>query len=615
MPSPWLMKAEGPREKVKRGTPVESVQPSRNGHARDNRDISSILEGWLFLVADHAGELARCTEVGLDVDLWTRDGIEKTVKGRNIILVFNHIGEEKTSEFQALEMVRSSGAEQIRVWKPFSLGDDKHPTLKELAAQYSLAEMLWWDKPWEYDAPATKAERRSGWPCSDLGNAERMASRYGSSIRFCRPWKKWLVWNGQRWAQDDLGTVNVMAKATMRKILDEAAGAYDQAERMELAKWALKCEASVRIKSMLELVWSEPRIPVLPVIFDSNPWLFNCPNGTVDLKAGTIRNHDRADLITRMSPVEFIPGAPCPLWESTIERIFNGDADVIAFIQRLFGLCLTGDVSQQMLPIFWGEGANGKSTILNTILDIMGPDYAIAAPPGLLFAKNNNGHPTDKASLFGMRLVVDLESAEGAQINEALVKQLTGSDRISARRMREDFWTFLPTHKIIIGTNNQPAIRETQNAIWRRLKLVPFTVQIPESEQIADLPARLKAEAPGILAWCVRGCSDWVKHGLQTPAIIQAATAEYRAEEDVLGTFIADECTTLPGTRVKASTLYGRYRKYMELAGVNPVSQTSFGRAMKKLGFERLQSNGSWYLGIDMRRDVEPANERTRTSY
>jgi putative DNA primase/helicase len=341
----------------------------------------------------------------------------------------------------------------------------------------------------------------------------------------------------------------------------------------------------------------------LPAALDPSPWLFNCPNGTIDLRTGNMKGHERGDLITRMSPVDFDPVSTCPIWDETISRIFAGDSGLIRFVRQIFGMALTGDVSTQILPIFFGEGGNGKSTVLNALLDIMGPDYAIVAPPGLLFSKNNEGHPTDKASLFGMRLVVDFESAEGARLNEALVKQLTGSDRISARRMREDFWTFLPTHKLVLCTNNQPAITETKNAIWRRLKLVPFTVEIPESEQKADLPKLLQAEFPGILAWCVRGCVDWVTNGLKTPETVARATAEYRAEEDALGSFIADECITGPGLRVKASKLYHRYRSNMDRSGLVSSTMTAFGRSMTKKGYEKISSNGKWYLGIDLRSD------------
>lgn len=579
------------------------TEPHRNGNGQlKHKDISSICEDWIFLVEDHAGVLARCCDPGLTVDLWSNAG---QIKDKKAILVFPHVGDHKKDQFEVLGIARAAKPALLRVWTPFGLGDEQTPDLKALGSRYSLAELLFWDKPWEYDAPPAPPEKRTGWPCTDYGNAERMASRYGAVIRFCHPWKKWLVWNGQRWGTDDVGKVDVLAKQTIRRILDEAAGAFDTEERKALASWAVKCETAGRVTSLMKLVRTEFKIPILPSFLDPDPWLFNCPNGTVNLKSGRMREHDRSDMITRMSPVEFDIEAECPLWESTIDRIFNSDEDLISFVQRLFGICLTGDVSEQILPIFFGEGGNGKSTILNALLDIMGPDYAIAAPPGLLFTTKGDKHPTDKASLFGMRLVVDMESAESARLNEAVVKQLTGSDRISARRMREDFWTFNPTHKLIIGTNNQPAIQETKNAIWRRLKLVPFTVEIPESEQDGSLPEKLRAEYPGILAWCSRGCVDWVQGGLRTPSVVKAATAEYRAEEDALGSFIEDECITDSSVRCRASQLYQRYRKGLEGFGMVNLTQTAFGRAMAKRGFEKHSSNGIWYLGIALRQKEE----------
>jgi putative DNA primase/helicase len=285
----------------------------------------------------------------------------------------------------------------------------------------------------------------------------------------------------------------------------------------------------------------------------------------------------------------------------------------MGFVQRLFGMALTGDVSEQILPIFFGDGGNGKSTILNALLDILGPDYAIVAPPGLLFKKHSDAHPTAQASLFGMRLVVDLESAEGARLNETLVKQLTGSDRISARRMREDFWTFLPTHKLILCTNHQPTVGETKSAIWRRLKLVPFNVEIPEAEQRHDLPQLLRDEFPGILAWAVRGCVEWVSSGLKTPEIIQTATSEYRDAEDMLGQFIKDACITGPNLRVKSTRLYQAFCNSLQQSSNSLISQTSFGRTMVKRGFVRHESHGIWYLDIDLRRDYQLRKKKSKS--
>jgi putative DNA primase/helicase len=339
---------------------------------------------------------------------------------------------------------------------------------------------------------------------------------------------------------------------------------------------------------------------------DRDPWLLNCLNGTIDLRTGKLRPHRREDQITALAPVEFRPHAPCPGWITFLDRIFDHNAELIGFVNRLLGIALTGDITEQVLPILYGNGANGKTTLLTAMLEILGDDYAMMAPPGLLVMRHGEPHPTERALLHGKRLVVDMESAEGARLNEAWVKQLTGSDQIMARRMREDFWKFSPTHKIIMGTNHKPEIRETKNAIWRRVKLVPFTVSIPEEEQVRDLPKQLRAEYPGILAWAVRGCLDWLKSGLKPPQEVVEATAEYRAEQDALAEFLAEECFIEPQRSAKATPLYDRYRRRM---GDDALTQRAFGRAMTERGFERYTNNGTYYRGIGLRHETGAEND------
>ena len=320
---------------------------------------------------------------------------------------------------------------------------------------------------------------------------------------------------------------------------------------------------------------------MLPAELDADSWLLNVKNGTIDLRTGELRPHRREDLITSLATVKYDPAAACPLWTSILDRIFDRNAELITdpklkgaeatknaeligFWRRLCGLSLTGVVTEQVLPILWGAGANGKSTILKVLLEMLGPDYSLVAPPGLLIVRNGEHHPTERAALFGKRLVVDLESAEGARLNENLVKQLTGSDKISARLMREDFWEFEPTHKLMMCTNHRPEIRETKNAIWRRLKLIPFEVVIADADQIRDLTQRLQAEHAGILAWCVQGCLEWQHDGLGVPDKVALATQEYRADEDLIAGFLAEECTINDQLNAKATPLYLRYKSSTE---------------------------------------------------
>jgi putative DNA primase/helicase len=358
---------------------------------------------------------------------------------------------------------------------------------------------------------------------------------------------------------------------------------------------------------MIDNAWSELGIPVLPEDLDTKAWLLNCTNGTLDLKTGILRPHDRTDLLTRCISVAYDPKAACPTWEKFLWRIMGGtvtpedpdmrmgelevrqQADIraralIDFLQRAIGHSLTGDTREQCLFIFWGRGANGKSTLINTLLTLLGP-YAMKATAALLMVTRNDRHPTERADLFGTRFVAAIETEEGGRLNEVFVKEATGGDPIRARRMREDFWQFDPTHKVFLATNHKPVIRGTDHAIWRRIKLVPFTIVLPDTEQDKQLPAKLHAELPGILAWAVRGCLAWQQNGLGEPDAVTQATAGYREEMDVFEGFLRDECHRLPGAQGKASELYDAYERWCNANDVEALSKRTFGLRLADSGF------------------------------
>jgi P4 family phage/plasmid primase-like protien len=445
---------------------------------------------------------------------------------------------------------------------------------------------------------------------TDMGNAERLVARWGKRIRYCYSWKKWLVYDGKRWVVDAEPAIAAMAKKTALRIYKEVATIANDAERTALAKWAIQCERRAFQANMIELAKSEPGIPIKPEVFDRDPWLLNVQNGTIDLRTGDLRPHRREDLITRIIPIEFDPAALCPLWDSVLTKVFGGKADLVTFWDRLCGLSLTGVTQEQILPILWGSGSNGKSTVVKTLVNLLGPDFAMISPPGLLLKKHHEAHPTDRASLYKMRLVVEMETAEGIRLDESLVKHLTGGDPITCRRMHEDYWSFDPTHKLMLCTNHKPEIRGQDHAIWRRQRLVPFTVTIPDSEAITDLPERLRAEYPGILARCVRGCLNWQRNGLRPPDEVTEATTEYRNEQDTLGGFLMDECIQKTQLRAKSKQLYDRYRRWAEGSGENALSQKRFGQAMTDRGFKRFTNNGTWYSGLGLRSD-EADGERS----
>lgn len=438
-------------------------------------------------------------------------------------------------------------------------------------------------------------------PRTDYGNAERMIARHGHNIRYCYRWSKWLHWDGRRWQIDENGAVHRFAKDTARKMCQEAATIDDKDARKAHVGWSFTSESRARIESMLALATSEEGIPITPDDMDGDPWLFNCLNGTLDLKTGNLRGHRRGDCITQLCPIEYDPSARCPLWDQTLDLFFAKDAELIDYFDRLCGYALVGVIRDHIMPIAYGKGCNGKSTILGTLLEAFGPDYAMKCPPDMLMAKKNDAHPTERTDLFRKRLVVAIESETGRRLNETMVKELTGGDRIRARRMREDNWEFKPTHTLIMATNHKPVIRGTDRGIWRRLKLIPFTVSVEGDQDDKEMPEKLRKELPGILARCVRGCLKWQQKGLDEPESVRKATEGYRREQDVLASFMEEHTLQGPQYRVRCNELYARYKQETEGGNEFVMSLREFGEAMKERGIDTRRSDGKWYIGIALR--------------
>lgn len=439
---------------------------------------------------------------------------------------------------------------------------------------------------------------------TDLGNAQRLVFRHGKDLRYAEGIGQWYVWDGRRWRARGVGSVIARAKETVRSIVTEIPKDADQATRQKMHSHAMHSESARAIRDMVKLAESESLIIVEPGDLNSNQFAYNPTNGTIDMSTATARPHRREDLITKMSPVEYHPDAKCPIWESFLSRVFaknpedpadTGDADLIAFIQRLLGYCITGSVEEQVLPIFWGSGSNGKSTLLNVVREVMGKDYAVKAPRGLLMQKHTESHPTELTVLFGARLVIATETRRGQRLSEELVKDLTGGESITARHMRQDFFEFEPTHKIILCTNHRPRIPESDDGIWRRVILVPFKTRFwnPTKGEVGpdhlqrdnSLIKKLRDEFPGILAWMVRGCMEWQRIGLMAPASVQEETESYRSEEDRTGQYLEDRCVISNGgkdTTLKA--VYADYCKWCEEGGYRHLARNDFSADLRSHG-------------------------------
>jgi putative DNA primase/helicase len=425
---------------------------------------------------------------------------------------------------------------------------------------------------------------------TDLGNAQRLVARHGQDIRYCVSSGKFLVWNGSSWVTDTTGEVERLAKGTVKAMYSEATELPD-AGRMALIKHALKSEAAFRFRAMIDLTKSEPGMPVTPEQLDADPWLLNCANGTLDLRTGRLLQFNRENLCTKVAPVEFDPDAECPTWKSFLKRIMAEDSGLIRFLQRAVGYSLTGITAEQVLFFLYGTGANGKTTFVETFRKVVG-DYAQQADFKSFLETRNDGARNDLARLPGARFVTAVEAGEGRKLDETTIKQVTGGDTITARFLYHEYFEFTPQFKLFLVANHKPNIAGTDEAIWRRIRLIPFNVTIPPEERDRKLPVTLERELPGILAWAVRGCLDWQKNGLGAPEQVSKATADYRREMDTLADFLEEVCVIGVKESVPASQLYTSFQNWCQRNGEQPMSQKAFGMKLGERGFQKGKTRG-----------------------
>ena len=441
----------------------------------------------------------------------------------------------------------------------------------------------------ELDAIAASVSRYPPHPLllqanrTDLGNAERFEAFAQERFRYVHPWSAWLVYDDGRWRRDGDGAAVRAARDMLRSMAASAEGLADKGERDELVKHALDSESSGRISSMLSL--SQALLPVAPDVLDRDPDLLNVANGTLDLRTGALRPHDRGDYLTRIAPVPYDSDARCPQWDAFLARILKDNARLIAFLQRAVGYALTGHTHEQVLLLLYGVGANGKSTFLETVRAMMG-DYATQADFTTFLKRDSEGARNDLARLVGTRFVSAVEAEAGKPLAEPLVKQLTGGDTITARFLFKEFFDYRPAFKIWLAANHKPTVTGADHGIWRRLRLVPFTVTIPEAERDKSLGAKLAGELPGILAWAVRGCLQWRAEGLGLPDEVRAATDSYREEMDVLGPFLDEAAVVHAQARVTAKELYAAYTAWCEENGEKPRAQKTIAGRLRERGFE-----------------------------
>jgi putative DNA primase/helicase len=384
---------------------------------------------------------------------------------------------------------------------------------------------------------------------SDDALALLLTSRYRDELVYVNLWGRWLRWDGARWKHETTLVIFDLARDLLR----------------ELAPDKKTIRSAKTVNAVVSLARVDRAHARVPEDFDRWPMLLNTPAGTVDLRTGAMKAHAPGDLLTKVTPVS--PGGECPIWRDCLRTWTCGDDELEAFLWRLFGYCLTGLVKEEVLPILYGPGGNGKTRFVEALRSIIGTDYMGNVAMETLIVTYGEQHPTDVASLRGRRVAVASETEEGRRLAEAKVKHLTGGERLQGRFMRQDFFEFDPTHKLIIVGNHKPRLVNLDDAIRRRLLLVPFVATIPEGKRDRDLEAKLRAEAPGILAWAIAGCLEWQQRGLAPPDSVRVASARYLEEQDDFAEWMRERIVREPKAATPKSEVFESWKGWAEAHG------------------------------------------------
>lgn len=429
---------------------------------------------------------------------------------------------------------------------------------------------------------------------TELGNAERIAYEYGHVIKYVSD-IGWYIWDGKRWKLDTKKEIERITAKVLRNL-------YKSEDELE-AKWARMCERrNIRMNSIKDLM---PLVPGEREDFDRHKYLFNVENGIVDLKTGKLQQHDRELGLTKITNVAFDENAKCPTWLAFLDQIFLGDQELVEYMQRLIGYSLTGDISEQIMMFLVGGGSNGKSTFINTIKDLIG-EYGKQAKSDTFIKKKDTGANNDIARLVGARFVSAIESEEGEKLSESFVKQITGGEPVLARFLRQEYFEFVPEFKVFFTTNHKPVIGGLDEGIWRRVKLIPFNLNLPSHKRDKRLPEKLSLEMPGILNWAIEGCMKWQQGRLKEPKVVAEATGKYKDDMDILAPFLDEVCYVddreNESITIEAKELYNVYERWCFNSGERALGNRSFYRMLETKGFGKTKGskNRTFLTGITL---------------
>ena len=454
-------------------------------------------------------------------------------------------------------------------------------------------------------AQRARLQKLLAFPRTDAGNAEVFAEEHSNRFRYDHTRQQWRVWNGRYWAADETGESDRAALETAR-VRQMAAMLIDDPDlRKEHVDWALHSESTYSRRAMLTSAQSIGQLATTAADYDRDPFLLTVGNGTMDLSTGGLRDFRPGDLITRATDVIYSESAECPRWLRFLDEIFAGDRQLINFVSRAVGYSLTGDTREQCLFILHGGGANGKSTFLETLLRLVGTHAAITSFSTFLVHQNPGAPRNDLAKLHGARLVKAAESQKQAALDEATVKEATGGDTMSARYLYQEYFDFRPQFKVWLTTNHLPDIRGTDDAIWRRIHLIPFKQQFTGKSCDSKLRNKLERELSGILAWAVRGCLEWQRSGLGVASVVKAATLDYRRESDQIARFLKERCSRRGDDQASGHELYEAYSQWCSDRGEKPESNNTFAKRLAEHGIGKKRTQkGTMYKGVGLKEEV-----------
>lgn len=452
----------------------------------------------------------------------------------------------------------------------------------------------------------------------EVGCAERVAAFFGDRLKFDATQQNWMFWSGKRWERDQVGGIVECVKTVASHICDveapamhalsQAPGDYHALQAKDLREMGNRLHNKVTIYATVELARTIPALAVKHSDFDADPFLLNTLDGTVDLGDMSLRKHDRADLLTSITPIPMADSSDgCPRWKQFLLEVMQGDTEMVNYLQRMVGYCLTGNTQEQVFFLLHGHGANGKSVFLNILQRLLGEYSKVADFTTFLDTNRGNAPRIDLASFVGKRLVVASESAQGKQLDEAVLKSFTGGDVITARELYKSFFEFKPVSKVVLATNHKPKIQGTDYGIWRRMRLIPFLASFPEDKRDSKLEAKLTAELPAILRWAVEGCFEWQKHGLGMPKAVKDAVEEYQSSQDTFQIFLDTTCERDSNAQESSQKLFDAYKLWATNSGMrSPMMQVTFNNTLKDRGIQHKKTNrGNVWVGLKLKSTVD----------